>query len=247
MVRFSELAPEYVTLEGQAVAVDELYTVYVNGKSYVSISASPSGLYELALGLLVGDGVASGPGDILDVKVDRSSRRIDVYLDRDVSVSPYRVEDCGAAAARGVYVYSGATFSLRELVGLVGEFDRASIATARLLAVHSSAIVQPSRGEGVLAHDPSRHTSMVKAIGSAIARGFKLGDSVAITTGRASSDIVVRLARAGVPVLVSLKGPLMSGIRASEMLGVTLVLVARHREGGRGFRPVTHPWRILPT
>ncbi len=246
MIKFYELRPEYVLVDGQAVVVDEFYTVYINGKFYVGLSTNPSGFYELALGLLVSDGIVSKPAELLDVDVDRSSRRVNVRLNREVSVDPYFVEECGVLAAKGVYVYSDATFSLRELVNLVGEFDRASLGMSKLLAVHSSAIIQPSRGEGVLVHDTSRHASIIKALGSAVARGFSPGESVAITTGRASSDIIIRLARVGVPVVVSLKGPLSSGLKASELLGVTLVLTLRREGGGKEFKAVTHQWRVLP-
>jgi len=244
MIVFEELQPEYVTLDEYAVAVDEHYRLYVNGRLYTSISANPAGLRELVLGLLIGDGLATAPREIVSIQMDVESRRIDVTLAREVGFEPYRVEDCGSAAAQGVYVRSSATFSLGQVVGLVGEFDRASLRVARLLAVHSTAVVQPDRGVGVLAHDPSRHTSALKALGLAVSRGFELGKSVMVTTGRASSDVVVRAARFQVPVLVSLKGPLMSGLRASEMLGVTLILSLRRQGGGKEFKAVTHSWRI---
>ncbi|MEZ0346119.1 MAG: formate dehydrogenase accessory sulfurtransferase FdhD [Infirmifilum sp.] len=243
MTVFHALPLIYQDYLGQAVAVDEPYELYVNGKLYASLAANPAALRELAVGLLVGDGVAA-PEDITSIEIRGDERVIEVLARKAVDTAPGRIEDCSSAAAKGVHVSSQVTLKMAEILELVGEFDREVLETAKLLAVHSSALFSLDRQEGVVAHDPSRHVSVLKALGAGFLRGYEMSFSILLTTGRASSDIVVRLARVGVPVLVSLKGPLMSGLKAAELLGVTLVLRVRTPEGGKRLAPVSHAWRI---
>jgi FdhD protein len=62
-----------------------------------------------------------------------------------------------------------------------------------------------------------------------------------VTTGRQASDVVLKAARAGIPITATMRGALYSGIFAAWKVRVTLV--ARARDGS--MKVYTYPERIL--
>jgi FdhD protein len=111
---------------------------------------------------------------------------------------------------------------VRSLASEFGKFTMPSVEPS--LAMHTSALLN---GEWLVAHDVSRHTAVLKLVGKAVRRGVRGG--VVFTTGRASSDVVARSAAAGASVVVSIRGPLYSGVEIACKLGVTLVANVRGR------------------
>jgi len=63
---------------------------------------------------------------------------------------------------------------------------------------------------------------------------------VLMVSGRAGSLMVLKAARAGVPVLATMSNATSLGVRLAERLGLTLVTYLR----GRDFRVCTHVSRI---
>ena len=88
-------------------------------------------------------------------------------------------------------------------------------------AVHSAVLSR--RGEIVFAaEDIGRHNAVDKAAGFALRNGIPLGECLLYTTGRMPSDMVMKAVRAGIPVLVSGKGPTAEGVRISKQYGLSL-------------------------
>ena len=96
-------------------------------------------------------------------------------------------------------------------------------------AVHSA--VLSHRGEIVFAaEDIGRHNAIDKAAGFALRNGIPLGECLLYTTGRMPSDMVMKAVRAGIPALVSGKGPTAEGLRIAKQYGL---LVAGNVRNGR--------------
>jgi FdhD protein len=215
--------PQYKVVNGVKIAVDVSVKIYVNGRLAAELVTNPEDLEDLAIGYLYGEGYIDTLDDIVEVKVDGDA--IYAKLKRDVRVVGRRLEDCGVGSL--VKSLAGkSSVSPEMMIELAREFSKLTIwQVDPHLAMHTSALYLD--GEWLVVHDTSRHSGVVKLVGKYLRRRparLKL----AYTTGRASSDMIYRLAAIGVDGVLSLRGPLYSGVEAACRLGIPLVANVRN-------------------
>jgi len=229
------------------VVVDLPVNIYINGKYFATIFATPSDLEEMALGMVLSEGMSEGPGEIRSIKVRDTS--VFVELSRDINPSKYsplaRYASCSPlsdylASIDARPATSSYKVTVEQVYGMIRELSRFSIGHRGSLAVHVAAIFEDCRMRCV-ASDVNRHVTVDKAIGKAVRAGIDFSRSVLVTTGRQAADTIAKAARMGIPITVSLRGPLYSGIYLASKLGITVVALTR----GRGLVAYTHPERIV--
>jgi len=226
-------------------AVDDHLDVYVNGFHYTTLILNPAHLDETITGLLLGDGIIKSPSEIVDIKVDPEGRKVEALTSGNPRLKKIYVEDCASLATSGVIVNSNLRVSWDIIVGVYVDFNRRTISVTRGLAMHTTGLYDLVNRKAVIAHDTSRHTSIAKLIGLATKGGLDFERSIAITTGRASSDMVLKFANVRVPIVVSTRGPLYSGLTAATLFKVTLVSYIRRGDRVRGLTILTYPERII--
>jgi len=104
--------------------------------------------------------------------------------------------------------------------------------------VHSAALCDTERVL-VFEEDIGRHNALDKVFGRCLYEGLSTSDGLLLTTGRVSSEVVLKAVRMGVPFLISRSAPTDLAVGFAEGLGVTLVGFVRgskmnvyaHREG----------------
>lgn len=209
---------------GFKVAVDRLVKIYINDVLAAELVASPVELAELAVGYAYVSGVMPEDIEIKDGVVK-------IYA--QAAVGGKRVfEDCGPAEAVAKLPKS-ARLRWGQLMELTREFQKLTMPVAEpQLAMHTSALYVD--GRWAVVHDVSRHSGVLKLVGKVLLERLPAHRAVAFTTGRASGDMVQRLASVAVPAVVSLRGPLYSGVEAACSSGMVLVANVR----GVGFKPL---------
>jgi len=95
-----------------------------------------------------------------------------------------------------------------------------------------------------MAEDIGRHNTVDKIAGQLLLRGElpRAHSGRLVTTGRISSEMLLKAARLGVPVVVSHTSPTAMAVAFGNRLGITVVGYAR----GGHFNVYAHPWRIQP-
>jgi formate dehydrogenase accessory protein FdhD len=88
--------------------------------------------------------------------------------------------------------------------------------------------------------DVGRHNAVDKVIGKGMMGGFDFTKGFLVATGRLSSDIVIKCARVGIPLVASKAASLESGISAADMTGLTIIGFLR----GSRLNVYTGPQRV---
>ena len=106
---------------------------------------------------------------------------------------------------------------------------------------HSAAAYDPAERDLIaFAEDLGRHNAVDKVIGAAIRRGVDLGRAVLVSSGRVSSEVLLKAARARCPILVTKSAPTDLAVEIAQAAGITLVAFTRSRK----FSVYAHPERI---
>jgi FdhD protein len=71
--------------------------------------------------------------------------------------------------------------------------------------------------------DVGRHNAVDKIAGWMMAEGVAAGDKILYTTGRLTSEMVIKTAMMGIPVLASRSGFTAWGVEIAQQVGLTLI------------------------
>jgi FdhD protein len=109
---------------------------------------------------------------------------------------------------------------------LQSEFQRKSVLFRETGGVHSAAL---ANGEAIriFMADIGRHNAIDKVIGKALLSGLNLADLVMLTSGRISSEIVLKVAHCGTPILVSRSAPTDRAVEMAKQVNLTVIGFAR--------------------
>lgn len=228
------------------VAVDAVIRLEVNGEILAWFDASPEMLRELGVGYLLSEGFAGRVEEIL--KVDVKGKVISVEMDKDLrGVEPrYHSIGCGLHLGEDVEiprVTSDLRVSPGDLLETSNTLTELGLAGRSTGGVHSALLYDYLEGSKAFAEDVGRHNAVDKVIGLKALKGQGgFGDSILLTSGRQSGEVVLKAANMGIPIIASFKAPTYTGISMAEMTGITLVGFLR----GKRMTVYTNPTRILP-
>ncbi len=89
-------------------------------------------------------------------------------------------------------------------------------------AIHGTVLCQEDKPL-VYMEDVGRHNAVDKIAGWMMSEGVKADDKVLYTTGRLTSEMVIKTAMMGIPVLVSRSGLTAWGVEIAQQIGLTLI------------------------
>jgi FdhD protein len=228
-------------------------TIFLNEHEVVTLQATPTHLDELAVGFLFSEGLITGPGDI---------QRLDVGKRGIVKVvSPSSTdEDFGL---RRRYVTSGCAEGMTfvsaghakditpippappvpaaRLVRMMTLLEQASEMHRTTGGVHACGFGTVDADElAVAREDIGRHNSLDKVFGRLMLDGIDPSGGVLLTTGRISYEMVVKAAKAKVPIVLSRTA--VTDLAAEIASDLSLCLIAYVR--GSRYRVVSAPERV---
>jgi len=223
------------------------------GESAVLTLRTPGHDDELALGFVLAEGIVERPEDVAAVAPlpGGAVDAVEVRLARGVALGTVARERltratairpscglCGLASAEGL------TRHLRPLTGgapRVGLSALTEMAAAMRRAQplfeatggsHAAAIFPAAGGPPwAVREDVGRHNALDKALGRCVADGRDLSQAVALLSGRAGSELVLKALRLGVPIVASISAPSSLAVELADEHGQTLVGFLR---GGAG-------------
>ncbi len=105
--------------------------------------------------------------------------------------------------------------------------------------VHSAALADRQKIH-LFAEDIGRHNAVDKLIGKAFLAGIPVEDKILLSSGRISGEIMTKVIRNRIPIMISRTAPTCMSITYAEDHGITLIGFAR----GNRMNIYTHPQRV---
>jgi len=243
--------------ERDPVVSEAVLTIFLNGQKLVTLACTPKEQKYLALGFLFSEGIIKGREELKRVisYPEREEVRIftkrEVRLSRDFLRTAVLTSGCGKGKSfkslekmnplEDVLLNFEFSLTSSEILSLMREFDRKSTLFKKTGGVHSAALADRKKIL-LFAEDVGRHNALDKVFGKALTRRIVLKDKLILSSGRISSDLLVKVWRAGVSVICSRSAPTGKALDLAKNLGVTVVGFAR----GSRMNVYTYPVRIAP-
>ena len=105
-------------------------------------------------------------------------------------------------------------------------------------SVHVAQLVY--KGEYITREEVSRHVAGDKVIGAAAKKGYDLSQCYVGYSGRMPADMLIKVVRVGIPILISNAAPAGSGYEIADKANITMVGFVR----GNRFNLYTAPERV---
>jgi len=220
-------------------------TIYVNKLELVTVLCSPTKLNNLVLGFLYSEGIIACLDDILWMRTCEEENVSDVRLVKpEFTVPAHRTltPGCGGGAtftSEGQRVESELVIAPTEVLALSRQLLEQMELYKVSGGVHTSAIAD-QHNLLVVAEDIGRHNTLDKIQGECLMRELDTKDKILLSTGRISSEMLIKAAKMQAPVIVSRHSPTGSAVLLARDLGITLVGQAR----AGSLRVYSHPERL---
>lgn len=229
-------------------------TLFLNGEELSTMLCTPEHLEDLVVGFLYFEGLIHGPQDIhrMQFDLDRGICRIEAEEPSEMVKKLYnrRTITSGCMSGGNLYraidaiglkeVRSDLRVPASRLNALVTEMQRESTLFKETGGAHAAALCSVD-GVEVVREDIGRHNTVDKIAGHCLRQGVDTRDKIIVTTGRISSEMLIKSAKVGLPVVGSRTAPTNLSATIADKVGVTLVAFIRNKR----MNVYTRPERIL--
>jgi len=228
-------------------------TIHYNREEIATLLCSPLQTEELVLGFLLNEGFIRIPEDVYEIRHDPSDHLVWVegkpcLLQKELMSKRFVSACCGKSRASFCFandalmaqpLTSTQSISLQEAYDYVNFLESHSPLFQQTGGIHSGGVGY--QGKVLLtSYDIGRHNVFDKLNGQAFRSGINLEHHILFFSGRVSSEILLKVAKMKVPILLARSAPTDLALTQAEALNITVVGFAR----GQRLNIYTHGERI---
>lgn len=239
--------------EGRVAAIQEVpLTIYLNGHEVVTLLCTGKSPKFLAVGFLKSDGLVTDLKQLKDVQVEEEAEHIAVRVVtshdplRHQSLERSITSGCGKGTSfsRNVETISSTSVTAKltvtpeQISRLAAELDERSTLYRATGGCHNASLATPERIL-IFREDIGRHNAIDMICGQCFLEDIPTEDKLVVSTGRIASEILLKVMRLGVPILVSRSAATRFSIDLARSTNMTLIGRARqgkmviYHHGGR--------------
>ena len=228
-------------------------TIFVNNQELVTLLCSPTHQKNLAIGFLFAEGFFTSSEEIKSIILNKNRGIVWISLNKNIEIGEdfYKGRTVTSGCARGLtfhkvfddwngeYITSKLTVNAKNILDISAELKQKSSLYKKSGGAHSATLYHQNNFL-FAREDIGRHNAIDKIIGECLVKGIIGEDKILMTSGRVSSEILLKTARWKIPILISRSAPTSTAVRFADELGLTLIGFTR----GRRMNIYTNNWRI---
>jgi len=237
------------------VTTEYALTIHVNNREMVTIVCLPEYLEELIIGFLAAEGVIRDVSQIAEMQISRfrGVARIRTHHPTNFDVDFFHkryIASCCGKSRQTFYFYNDAhtakrveddvTVTPQSICALVEAMQKSSALFSQTGGVHTASFC--SADEVLVSRsDIGRHNALDKVYGYVLQEELDVKSKIISFSGRLSSEVLLKVAKMGVGIVLAKSAPTALALDAADELGITAVGFVR----GDTFNIYTHPWRVV--
>jgi len=228
----------------ETIVNDEEIEMIINNSVSRRFSISPNSLREFTVGYLLGEGLTGSADNISNISIEENIIKAEIDLDDfDIRKELVVGSDCFGGWRTKIEfvgkVKSDFTISKEALVDAFGKLKKEAKVWQETGGTHVAGLVYEDNFIAI--EDVSRHVAVDKVIGAGALKNYDFSKSFIVYSGRMPADMLIKIARVGIPIIASNAAPTSSGFSVAEEARVTMLGFVR----GDRFNIYTHPHRII--
>ncbi|MBE6500116.1 MAG: formate dehydrogenase accessory sulfurtransferase FdhD [Methanobrevibacter thaueri] len=248
--------------------VDDEYTyLFIDYLPPRKFSTYPKNLDDFAIGYCLGEGLIKNYSDIKSIKVDGTNILITTKLSHDPEedleqegVIQKRKGNCEHACVCRLLEYQGVnsdnaggirsqietitpnksnlTINATQIIKDIKHLTDEAKIWQKTGGVHVAQLKY--KDKIIIREDVSRHVAVDKVIGAACRNNYDLSQSYISYSGRMPADMLIKVIRVGIPIIISNAAPASSGIDVAQAGNITMIGFVRDNR----FTVYTSPERV---
>ncbi|UOQ46501.1 formate dehydrogenase accessory sulfurtransferase FdhD [Halobacillus salinarum] len=234
------------------VAVEYPITIHINGEEFATMVCTPLHLEELVVGFLASEGAILKRTDIASLEIDEDAGFAHVELNRslpDLTQGNKRWIGSCCGKSRAFYFQNDAKtartvmnhFQIKpgQCFNLMEAFHTQAEMFQKTGGVHQAALAT-EEGLELVFSDIGRHNALDKLYGYMLLHQLTKRNKLIIFSGRISSEVLLKISKMGIGLLLSKSAPTNLALELAEDLNITAVGFVRKER----MNVYTHPERL---
>lgn len=231
--------------------VDDEYTyLFIDYLPPRKFSTYPKDLEDFTVGYCLGEGLIKDYSDIESISVDGTNVLVSTKLKHDPEedmeqdgIVQDRKGDCQHACVCRLLEYNGVlsdnaggirselktiepntsdlTINATKIIEDMEYLKEHAKIWSTTASVHVAQLIYGD--ERIIREDVSRHVAVDKVIGAASARGYDFSKCYITYSGRMPADMLIKVIRVGVPIIISNAAPAGSGYDVAQSGNITMI------------------------
>lgn len=244
-----DVTKKYIIQKYQNEEVDEVedlvvceypLTIFLNDQEFITLLCSPKSLKNLSIGFLYSEGIIKSASDIDSINIDEKMGYAYIKIG---NVSKFAKQLYGkrvitTGCGKGSIFYNALDslkckqfkhnldIDYKKLLDIMKLFNKKSELFLETGGVHSVGLID---GDDILyfEEDIGRHNALDKIIGNCLIDNVNIEDKAIITSGRITSEIVLKCAKLGIGCIISRSAPTNLAIDTGKKLNIEIIGFAR--------------------
>lgn len=245
---------KHLTEQEDEVVTEYALTLFINDEEFSTIICSPVHLEELIVGFLASEGLIRETNEIQDIMLDENKGFAYITTSNEINFTQQLynkryITSCCGKSRQSFYFYNDAhtakeitvntRISVQQAFKLLNRMQESSEIFKNTGGVHNASLCHLD-GTVMTRTDIGRHNALDKIYGYCLYHHISLEDKIIAFSGRVSSEILLKVSKIGIGIILSKSAPTSLALQMAEELGITIIGFIR----GGTLNIYTHPERI---